>query len=63
MTVPKIRDRRGRSLFPFQVVGSRFLRQQGRALLADDMGLGKTVQALTAASAVGGRALVVAPAI
>ena len=61
--MPKIRDRRGRSLFPFQVVGSRFLRQQGRALLADDMGLGKTVQALTAASAVGGRALVVAPAI
>ena len=37
-----------RKLYPFQVVGSRFLVTAGDCLLADEMGTGKTVQALAA---------------
>jgi SNF2 family DNA or RNA helicase len=36
-------------MFPFQTVGSEFLRMGTRALLADTVGLGKTIQAFMAA--------------
>ena len=35
-------------LYPFQVVGVKFLIEHSAALLGDEMGLGKTVQAITA---------------
>ncbi len=38
----------GRSLYPFQHDGVRFLANSRDALLADEMGLGKTIQALMA---------------
>jgi len=37
-------------LYPFQVSGVEWLKQQNKRILADDMGLGKTLQAITAMS-------------
>lgn len=50
-------------IYPYQEVGSRFLAQRKRALLADTMGLGKTAQAIKACDLVGARRiLVICPA-
>ncbi|WP_320666670.1 DEAD/DEAH box helicase [Prochlorococcus sp. MIT 1307] len=58
--------RDGRSPFPHQQVGARWLLARRGALLADEMGLGKTLTALLAARAMalvaGVRVMVVAPA-
>lgn len=51
----------GKSLFPFQKIGVRFLSLKDRALLGDDMGVGKTIQALVAVPDMS-RCLVICPA-
>lgn len=56
----KVKD--GLSLYPFQVLGTAWLKTRSRALLADDMGLGKTIQALTAVPD-GAPLLIVCPAV
>lgn len=51
-------------LFPYQAVGRDFLAARDRALLADDMGLGKSPQAITAATKIKAkRVVVLCPAI
>ena len=50
----------GKSLYPFQRDGIRWLAPRRRALLADEMGLGKTVQALLALP-INASAIVIAP--
>lgn len=50
-----------RDLFPFQVAGASWLRQNPRGLLADEMGLGKSVQALRSIET-RGYAIIVCPA-
>jgi SNF2 family DNA or RNA helicase len=47
-------------MYPYQVTGSRFLREHDRCLLADEMGVGKSVQALRALER-SARAIVVCP--
>ena len=49
-------------LFPFQIIGSKFLQSRKFALLADDMGIGKTPQAIDAARNLK-KVLVVCPAV
>lgn len=51
--------RSGRTLYPFQRDGARWLASRKTALLADEMGTGKTAQSLIAA---GSRLVVVCPA-
>lgn len=41
-------------LFPYQIVGAKFLASVKRGLLADDMGLGKSAQAIAACDAIEG---------
>jgi SWI/SNF-related matrix-associated actin-dependent regulator 1 of chromatin subfamily A len=46
-------------LFPYQVVGAKFLAERERACLFDVPGLGKTAQAIRAADAIGARRIIV----
>lgn len=46
-----------RGLYPFQAVGSRFLRRASEVLLGDEMGTGKTIQALAATDDIGAESL------
>lgn len=51
------------NLFPYQIIGRKFLAGRRHALLADTMGLGKTAQAITAADDVTAKTiLIVCPA-
>jgi SWI/SNF-related matrix-associated actin-dependent regulator 1 of chromatin subfamily A len=50
-------------LFPFQLLGARFLAQRSAAFLCDEPGLGKSAQAIRAADLIGAaRILVICPA-
>lgn len=50
--------------FPFQIIGSQWLADRDRALLADEQGIGKSMQAIRAADEIGAeRILVVCKAI
>lgn len=52
------------TLFPYQVLGAKWLASQTTALLADPMGLGKTIQAISGADLADvGRVVVVCPAV
>lgn len=44
----EVKKRTGKTLYPYQRVGSMWLSPRRRALLADQMGVGKTVQAIAA---------------
>jgi SNF2-related domain/Helicase conserved C-terminal domain len=57
--VSEAERRSGRTLYPFQRDGARWLASRANALLADEMGTGKTAQSLIAATR---RVVVVCPA-